>query len=51
MMFFFPNEVLFAMRRAMIFWTTLAVAPMEMMFDTVEDELVARGHHMRPDQF
>lgn len=45
-MFFFDTSVLFAWRRALIFWTTLAVAPYEAVFDAVEGELEARGHHV-----
>lgn len=46
-MFLLPNEVLFAWRHVLILWTTALVAPIEPVFDAVEDELVARGHHMR----
>jgi hypothetical protein len=48
-MFFLPTEYLFAMRRAVIFWTTLVVAPFEPVFDAVEDELEARGHRVGHD--
>jgi hypothetical protein len=37
------TEYLFASRAAIIFWTSLAVLPAEILFDAIETELEHRG--------
>ena len=37
------TEYLIASRAAIIFWTSLAVMPAEILFDTIETELAHRG--------
>ena len=37
------TEYLIASRVAIIFWTSLAVAPAEILFDAIETELEHRG--------
>jgi hypothetical protein len=45
-MFLMPTGSLFLMRTAIIFWSSLAVWPMEFVFDRIDDELTSRGHHV-----
>ena len=37
------TEYLIASRAAIIFWTSLAVVPAEILFDAIETELERRG--------
>jgi hypothetical protein len=47
MMHAFTTGQLFAMRQAVIFWTSLMVAPFEFVFDSIDDALEMKGHHVR----
>lgn len=47
-MFLFPSGPLFLMRRMIIMWTYALIAPIEPVFDAIDDELENRGHHVRP---
>ena len=38
---------LFAMRRAVVFWTYVILWPFEHVFDRIDDALEAKGHHVR----
>jgi hypothetical protein len=39
-------EYLIATRAAIIFWTNLVVAPVEILFDAIEAELERRGFEL-----
>lgn len=46
---FIPSDYLFATRQVLLVCITLTIWPMEIVFDSIENELLARGHHLRSD--
>jgi hypothetical protein len=47
-MFLLSTGNLFLMRQAMIFWTHVAVWPLEVTYNSIIDELESRGHKLEP---